>query len=60
MSNQDKSDYLAGWKNGVAFVERYRAYPKLVLQYAKWHVGRYRQRPSDDGFVDACNAAFGA
>jgi hypothetical protein len=55
----DKSGYLAGYNAGRLFVERYRAYPKLVLKYAQFHHGRYRQTANDDGFIDAIFLACG-
>lgn len=55
----DRADYLAGYTAGRLFVERYRAYPRLVMQYAKFHSKRYRQTVNDDGFLDAIMLAYG-
>ena len=52
--------YLAGWTAGTLFVQRYSYTPKLLLQYAKWHLKHYRTTDNDRGFVDAINSSFGA
>jgi len=52
-------EYLDGYNLGCQFVERYKAYPKLVIQYAKYHSGRYRQTENDNGFLDAIMLAYG-
>lgn len=52
--------YRDGYTKGIAFVARYQSYPKLVLVYARYHMKRYNQTPSDAGFIDAINLAFGA
>lgn len=56
---KNKKDYLDGYRLGVRFVNRYKAYPKLVMQYAKFHSGRYRQTENDNGFLDALMLAYG-
>jgi hypothetical protein len=58
-SDLASADYLAGFKTGTLFVERYIDYPKLVLVYAKYHARRYRQTANDEGFIDAILLAYG-
>jgi hypothetical protein len=51
-------DYMAGYLLGVKFLARYRHCPRVILQYAKWHMKRYRQTDNDAGFVDALLEAY--
>lgn len=55
-----RSEYLAGWSQGVRSVSKYAQFPRLCMSTARFLIKAQAAGPYGNGWADAILSGFGA